>query len=536
MRLGRGFTDQDREGSEPVAIITPGIAERLWPGEDPIGRRIATNYLADHWLTVVGVVAEASSWTMPRGSRMAFRRRRRSGAEGPLPVPARAMQERGGDTAADERTHMEVVVIGGGLAGLAATARLCSAGHDVVLLEARDRLGGRVLTHHSADLPFAVDLSAEWMNASGTVVDLVSQSGGSLLQAEGTRLRRIDGKLERLGDLPNGSLMQKLERLQGDDRPLARALDEVCGASDREARDLLVAYVEGFHAADPERVSLAWFKETQRSTPADASDLRAEHGADIVVRALVGHIGTRCEVHNSTVVREVRWRRGRVTVVADEEGAERTFTAERAIVTLPVSVLSAKPGRPGGVRFDPSLDAKRDALAHLATGDVVKIVLVFDTGFWRDHAEFREMLFVHDFTQPFPTWWTSLPLVRPVLTGWCGGPQVERVRGLQGEPLLDAALDSLAAALGMPRGAVESRLRVWFMHDWQDDPFARGAYSYVLSGGIDAPARLAEPLEDTLYFAGEATCSGGYNATMDGAVQSGRRAADRIIEMIPAGR
>ena len=65
---GRAFTDNDRTGAAPVAIVTPGIAERLWPGQDPIGKTIATNYMADTWMTVVGVVAEASSWTMPRGS------------------------------------------------------------------------------------------------------------------------------------------------------------------------------------------------------------------------------------------------------------------------------------------------------------------------------------------------------------------------------------------------------------------------------------------------------------------------------------
>ena len=64
---GRGFTASDRVGSAPVAIITPGIAERLWPGQDPIGKKVATNYMVDTWMTVVGVVREASSWTMPRG-------------------------------------------------------------------------------------------------------------------------------------------------------------------------------------------------------------------------------------------------------------------------------------------------------------------------------------------------------------------------------------------------------------------------------------------------------------------------------------
>jgi predicted permease len=65
---GRPLTDGDREGAAPVAVITSGIAEKLWPGEDPLGKPIATNYMAAKWLTVVGVVSEASIWSMPRGS------------------------------------------------------------------------------------------------------------------------------------------------------------------------------------------------------------------------------------------------------------------------------------------------------------------------------------------------------------------------------------------------------------------------------------------------------------------------------------
>ena len=65
---GRAFAPTDRKGAPQVAVITPGVAEKLWPGQDPIGRTIATNYLFKEWLTVVGVVAEASSWTTPRGS------------------------------------------------------------------------------------------------------------------------------------------------------------------------------------------------------------------------------------------------------------------------------------------------------------------------------------------------------------------------------------------------------------------------------------------------------------------------------------
>ena len=97
------------------------------------------------------------------------------------------------------------------------------------------------------------------------------------------------------------------------------------------------------------------------------------------------------------------------------------------------------------------------------------------------------------------------------------------------ERLLHAALSSLAAALRLPVAAVTSRLVRWYWHDWQRDPYAQGAYSWVRTGGIAAHELLAEPLRRTLYFAGEATRGGGFNATMDGAIQSGWRAAEQLL-------
>jgi monoamine oxidase len=86
--------------------------------------------------------------------------------------------------------------------------------------------------------------------------------------------------------------------------------------------------------------------------------------------------------------------------------------------------------------------------------------------------------------------------------------------------------------LGVARSAVAAELESWYFHDWQADPFARGAYSFVLAGGLDARAALAQPLDDTLFFAGEATNSDGHTATVHGAIASGRRAAREVIAHI----
>jgi monoamine oxidase len=95
--------------------------------------------------------------------------------------------------------------------------------------------------------------------------------------------------------------------------------------------------------------------------------------------------------------------------------------------------------------------------------------------------------------------------------------------------LLDLAVRSLANALGLSRRDVSARLEYHHFHDWGSDPFARGGYTYVRVGGIDAHRTLAEPVAGTLYFAGEATCGEGLNATMEGAVRSGRRAAAELL-------
>ena len=117
----------------------------------------------------------------------------------------------------------------------------------------------------------------------------------------------------------------------------------------------------------------------------------------------------------------------------------------------------------------------------------------------------------------------------PLLAGWVGGPRAEILGHAQPESLLDLALGSLAHALKLPRQRVEGQLLSWHLHNWATDPYALGVYSYMLVGGLDAPRLLAAPLANTLFFAGEATVGGGFNATMEGAVQSGRRAAEEIL-------
>ena len=161
-------------------------------------------------------------------------------------------------------------------------------------------------------------------------------------------------------------------------------------------------------------------------------------------------------------------------------------------------------------------------------GTAQRVVLHFEEIWWAK-PDGSLPSFVHGADEPFPVWWTSLPRKRPILTGWAGGPRATQLAGLTGEALVARALESAGAIFGEPPAALGNRLVQSYAHDWLSDPFALGAYSY---GGIGARAArrlLAAPVFGTLFLAGEATAEAGRNATVHGALASGRRAAREAV-------
>jgi monoamine oxidase len=424
---------------------------------------------------------------------------------------------------------VDVVVIGGGLAGLAAAERLVGAGASVALLEARDRLGGRVRTVHPARQGLPIEMGAEWLGAKGELHDLIAGVGAHLVEAEGRQVARLDGAWRDLSDLHATArrLIQRAERLGGPDRSLGAALLECCSQGDlADVRRHLIRYVEGFHAADPDLLSVRWLAEVERSQPAEASDLRAVEGTGLVVEELGRLLAGRCDVRLDTLARSVSWRPGAVEV---RTAAGSSFQATAAVVTVPLPLLDPPNDEPAALRFTPRLEDKLAAARLLHMGPVVKVMLAFDRPLWREIPGLEDVEFVHAYDRPLPTWWVPPDPSAPLVTGWAGGPYAAGLSGIGEAELTDLAVRSLADALGIAAKDVGSRVEAFYFHDWSVDPLARGAYTYVGVGGSEAYRTLAAPVADTLYFAGEATCGGGYNATMEGALRSGRRAAAELL-------
>jgi len=167
----------------------------------------------------------------------------------------------------------------------------------------------------------------------------------------------------------------------------------------------------------------------------------------------------------------------------------------------------------------------------------VRVVFRFRERFWagdwfakRHHSEDLDTWsFLQGHDRQFPTWWTAYPSTEALLVGWCGGRRATAISHLAPPEVVDRAVASLADQTGIGRRRLASMIESTWMHDWEHDPFARGAYSYQMVGGTDSPAALAKPLRGTLFFAGEATETSGGTGTVDGAIATGRRAARQVI-------
>jgi monoamine oxidase len=314
-------------------------------------------------------------------------------------------------------------------------------------------------------------------------------------------------------------------------------LETYCRDLPPEAWARATSYVEGFNAAAAERISIRALAGERLAGARIEGDraFRILDGYDAVAGAIRRAFAPGgVALHLNTIVESVAWRSGAVeaTVQPRAGGSVETYTAGRALITLPLGVLQAPPDVPGAVRFSPDLAEKRPALGQLEMGHVVKITLRFREAFWQHGLvggrDLSRLSFLVSGGTGIPTWWSAYPVRAPLLVGWAAGTAADRLAPRGDQAILDGAVDSLARLLGAARGLVAGQLDGWYFHDWQADPFARGAYSFVRAGGAAAQAALAQPIANTLFFAGEATAEG-HIGTVHGAIASGERAAREVI-------
>ena len=425
----------------------------------------------------------------------------------------------------------DVIVIGAGAAGLMAAAELIEAGRSVTVLEARDRIGGRIWTRREPGVAVPIELGAEFIHGHAPITQsLLERAGTAVIEAAGTHFTLAHGSLEPR-DALFPQIQQAIQRSDALERRdmsfdefLDRHLASVLTPAQRQYARMMA---EGFDAADTSRALAAeWTGDTIGTGP----QARPREGYEALLAALVARVaGDRLRLQLQSTVQSLRWSRGSVEVAGEFCGAPFACRAARALITLPLGVLQQPSTAPGAVRFTPALTAKRAPLEGLSSGPVIKLQLLFASAFWETlhDGRYRDAGFFHAPEAEFPTFWTAAPARAPLLVAWAGGPRAQRLAaGAAAGDIVHKALASLELLFGKELD-IAAELRAWYYHDWQQDPFARGAYSYLTVGAHDARAALAQPLDDTLFFAGEATEEEG--GTVAGALQSGTRAAHEVL-------
>jgi monoamine oxidase len=419
---------------------------------------------------------------------------------------------------------MDALIIGGGIAGLTAARHLTEAGLRIALLEAKNRLGGRIYTQSTAEYP--VELGAEFVHGRPEeILALAAEGAVPIVPVQGSFRRKINGKWAE-----SGHLMEKVDQLfsklpaEEPDESFQYYLDR--SGEDDDVKQQALRYVEGFHAANPSLISARSLRRDSEAEEAIKGDhqYRIASGYESLVRAVAGRINLdRCDIAMNTTVHEIVWRQGQV--IARTSSTE--YQAPRAIITLPLGVLKSN-----SVVFSPALPEKKNAMSFLEMGPVIRVSLCFQENFLERDPEMADLSFLFTDDPQFPTWWTSNPLPYSIVTGWAAGPNAGAHTGRSKDEIVGSAVKSLARIMQIAEPEVRKQMTGSFMHDWQADPFSRGAYSYAAVGGMDAAKALGTPVANTLYFAGEATNSHGYNGTVHGAIATGLRAAKELLQSL----
>ncbi len=427
--------------------------------------------------------------------------------------------------------HYDTIVVGAGIAGLTAARLLTGAGRGVLVLEARDRVGGRVVTDRRYGL--ATDLGASWIHGitDSPVAAAAARFGMRTVeftvggyQPDSRPIAYYGPDGERLSDADARSFIDDIHAADA-------TLLEVVAASapDTSYRDVTEEALtrQGWDADRAQRVREYLEHRSEEQYGAWIEDLAA-HGLDddsidgdeVVFPdgydRLPSHLAQGLDIRLTHVVERVTWSDGAVTVITDFG----TVTGDNAVITVPVGVLQS-----ADFVIEPPLPQPvSGALSRLTMNSFEKVFLRFPKKFWDDG--------VYAIRQQGPEgrWWHSwydLTALHgtPTLLTFAAGPAAHATRDWSEEEIIESVLVQLRRLYG---DRVENPTHA-HITDWQDDPFAHGSYAYMTVGSTtDDHDILATPIGGILHLAGEATWTDD-PATVTAALCSGHRAAQNIL-------
>lgn len=406
----------------------------------------------------------------------------------------------------------DIVIVGAGAAGLMAARELSKTQSNILIIEAAAFAGGRIRAITGKGFTIPVEGGAEFVHGNlPFTIQLLKEAGIGFKAVEGKIMQHKNGALKQQEDfmIGNEDMYKPLQQL-GVDMTVKDFLDQYFSDSAHaEMRTSVTRFIEGYEAADITRASVLAMRGDLIHD--DEEQYRIEGGYNKLVEYLYTQcISNGCTFHLSEIVKQITWEPGSAIIKTDIG----SYRAKKVLITVPIGILQQELNQQTAIQFRPAITNKYTAAKILGSGNVIKVLLEFDTHFWPENMGF---LFSDE---AIPTWWTQLPDKSNLLTGWLGGPKTEQYKNIADGIILEAALTSLSNMFNLPADTLNMQLKAWHVANWQQEPFIQCAYTYATVGSESAKEVLKQPEANTVFFAGEAIYTGTAAGTVEAALTS----------------
>lgn len=425
----------------------------------------------------------------------------------------------------------KVIIVGAGAAGLGCARELRRHKIPFVILEARDRVGGRAWSEASS-VP-VIEYGAEFIHgAQKEVFDLLTPYGGSFVEVTDHRhqvhKKRIFEKPAFWDEMEKVSSHLRKERTR--DRTGQEFIESHRFDSPFQKQNF-ISYVEGFLAADLNFIGEKYLAESEQVGEPELNEkteFRPLQGYSFIIENLKNQaVEKASDLLLGRVVQKLCHTDKGVELQGYHRTSKKSFHLQAPVVvlTVPIGVLKK-------LSVDPPLPSLEKALETLHCGHIQRITFEFKTRFWENLSD-RGVGFLHaDPRLNFPTWWTQLPVHNNFLVAWQGGPRAYEMSSWTESEKVAAALKSLAFMARRTPAFIRSQYLRHFTHDWSQDPFSLGAYSYIGVQKEITPHSLHLPFSQKIIIAGEATARPPDQGTVHGALESGQRAARQALALL----